>query len=554
MGDRTRGKRFRVRVTDIEDPLPDASFGSIGRYVEVAFPEEFEEPVVPQRLRLRFQEKQAEHVDLWTLTLFRVDLETREFTPVESSEVDVHKREVTAWVSEPGIYGLIGLPKHAGILETLRLFDRFSPQLLEEQDRGEHGLQDRICGLILCADPAPWGGGPMGPGDLCEKCLGLDVSYGFLPERYLWERPPIPRLREITDGEPAAGAPSLLGWGGNGWGEIGDGSKTQRDTPVWVVPQLDAKKVVGGGYDWGYWTLALGADGTVWSWGSNDSGQLGDGTLVTERSTPGVVAFLTDAVDIAAGGSHGLAVRSDGSVWTWGLLPPSAGSSRLPARFWGLSDIVAVAAGADFSLALRNDGRVFAWGWNGSGQLGDGTQVKRTDPVQVAGLTTVRSIAAGRLSSFAIKSNGAVVAWGEGALGNGGTARQLTPVPIPGLSNIEQISASDSGLARTTAGDVLFWGGGFWGESGDGTVNGPHLTPVQVPGLHQITEIAIRGLHCVALQSNGAVWAWGSGVSGDIGVEPAPYTQNSPITVPLPGGRQAAGIGAGGATSFAIVA
>ncbi len=131
--------------------------------------------------------------------LFRVDLESRTFTPVESSRVNVDKREVTAWVNQPGTYGLIGLPKHKAILETLRLFDRFGPQLLEERERGEHGLHDRICGLILCNDPTPWGDGPTGPGDLCTKCLGLDVSYGLLPEKYLLERPPaIPTFREVT--------------------------------------------------------------------------------------------------------------------------------------------------------------------------------------------------------------------------------------------------------------------------------------------------------------------------------------------------------------------
>src|SRR5262245_2936453 len=131
MAESKPGKRLELRVTDIEDPLPDATFGSIGRYVEVAAPEQRDEPLIPQRLTLSFDEKQAAHVDPWTLTLFRVELESRTFTPVESSHVDVDKRRVTAWVNQPGTYGLIGLPKHEAILETLRLFDRFGPQLLE---------------------------------------------------------------------------------------------------------------------------------------------------------------------------------------------------------------------------------------------------------------------------------------------------------------------------------------------------------------------------------------------------------------------------------------
>ena len=544
------GERLELRVSDIDDPLPDATFGSIGRYVEVAWPDQSDDPLVPQLLTLGFDEGRAVHVDLWTLMLFRVDRESREFTPVESSRVDVDKRQVTAWLDQPGTYGLIGLPKHLGVLETLRLLNRLSPQLLDERERGERGLQDRICGLILCADPTTWDAAPTPPGDLCQKCLGLDVSGGRLPEKYLLERQPhIPVFREVGTGtgEEPPGSPALVAWGENGFGQLGDGSITTRTAPVWVVPALAAKKVVSA--VGGVWTLALATDGTVWAWGDNSRGTLGDGTSV-DRSIPGRVGVLDNVVDIAAGQYHGVALRADGSVWKWGVDPDTlfGGTpeiiNRLPVLV-GLNNIVAVAAGDGHTLALRNDERVFAWGRNYGGQLGDGTRADRANPVLVPGLTAVRSIAAGGGTSFAIRGDYTVFSWGF-RLGTFVTIVDTTPVPVPGLSYVQQISVDGHVLARDIAGDVWFWGEGV---RGDGTSNRLYTTPVKVPfpGAPAITDIAVGETHSLALQSDGTVWAWGYNGSGQLGINAAygPYHQLTPASVPLPAGRRASGIAAG---------
>lgn len=548
------GALLELDVTEIDDPLPGATFGSIGRYVEACLRDPGDGPPVPRRLEIGFEAHQAQHVDTDTLTVFRVDVERREFTPVESSVVDVAGRLVTAWVTESGTYGLIGLPRHAGILETLVLLDRFEARLLEERERGSRELLDRICGLILCADPSAWGELPPGLDDVCTICRGLDIGYGRLPERYLWEREPRLRPLHATVADEPGATPAVLGWGWNAWGELGDGTTTQRPTPAWVATGLVAKKIVGGGVgDFGDWTLALATDGSVWSWGDNRAGQLGIG-LFAARTTPTRVGVLSDVVDVAAGPDHGLAAGSDGSLWRWGR-PHSPGGNpdRLPVRVFGVSDIVAVAAGHSFSLALRRDGRVFAWGDNSLGQLGDGSAMFRATPTEVPGLTAIRAIAAGSGSSFAIRSNGAVVAWGAGGtLGDGATANRLSPVAVPGLADVEQISVGYSALARTTGGEVWFWGQSFYGESGDGTGTGVHLTPVRVPGLQQVTAIAQGGSHCLAMRSDGSIWAWGSGIVGEIGITPV-YTQPSPIQVPLPGARRASGVGSGERSSFAIL-
>jgi Regulator of chromosome condensation (RCC1) repeat len=555
--ERKRPERFEILVTDVEDPLPDATFGSIGRYVEVARPDGLDEAFVPQRLALGFDEEQAEHVDHWTLMVFEVELESRRFTPLDSSRVDVDEREVTAWVDHPGTYGLIGLPKHPGVLETLRLLDRYGPQLLEERERGEHGLQDRICGLILCADPTKWGGDPTGPGDPCAQCLGLDPSYGRLPERFLLlqRKPPLswfpPHVAQPPP--PPPGPPSILAWGRNRFGSLGDGSTVERLTPVWVIALATATKIVGSDDT----TLALSPDGTVWSWGVDYRNPYAN------TSVPSRIAGLTNIVDIAQGGQHALAVRSDGSVWRWGSIEGygvyGPYFDSYPVQVGGLSDAVAVAAGRGFSLVLTRDPltgntRVWSWGDGEFGILGDGSlgSVYRPHPALVPGLTAVRSIFAGPFSAWAIKVNGDVLAWGWPPLGDGGPNGSPTPVPVPGLSNTEQICGWH-GLARNTAGEVWTWGDGDAGETGDGTRDW-HFTPVRVPSLQNITAIAAGESHCMALQSNGTVWTWGSDGEGQVGDGGmAISARPTPFEVPLPAGRHASGIGAGVAFSFAIL-
>ncbi|HVG58062.1 MAG TPA: hypothetical protein VNA24_05865 [Hyalangium sp.] len=167
---------------------------------------------------------------------------------------------------------------------------------------------------------------------------------------------------------------------------------------------------VAGGYDH---SLALRGDGTVWSWGK---ALLDNGTEI-DRLTPVHEPGLTSIMAIAAGGSHSLALRSDGTAWAWGAnnagqlgdgsTTPHSTAVRIPA----LTGVTALAAGREHSLALRSDGTVWAWGSNHAGQLGDGTEISRPTPVQVAGLTQVIAIAAGSGHSLALRSDGTV--WGN---------------------------------------------------------------------------------------------------------------------------------------------
>jgi len=286
----------------------------------------------------------------------------------------------------------------------------------------------------------------------------------------------------------------------------------------------------------------------VASWGINNTGQLGDGTT-TSRSLSGDIGAGNDVVQVATGygspSGHGLALRSDGTVWTWGangfgqLGDGTMDSRNAPAQVPGLTGVIQVAGGCNHSLALRSDGTVWAWGGNAAGQLGRGTTSDHeATPAEVTGLAGVTKISAGCGFSLALRSDGTVSAWGYdnvGQLGNGSVASSALPVKVAGLSHVTRISAGwDSSIATATNGisvvtSVWTWGANDYGQLGDGTL-ASHTTPERVTGLPvYIAGVAAGAKTAAVLGADGSVWAWGTDTSGQLGNAPA----STPVTRPV---------------------
>jgi len=347
-------------------------------------------------------------------------------------------------------------------------------------------------------------------------------------------------------------------WGGNRYGARGDGAITLMATPGLVQVNATGALAVAAGTAH---SLALLSDGTVWSWGANTSGQLGDGTT-ERRSTPAPVVGLQNVIAIAAGAETSMALRDDNTVWTWG-------NQRLvPTRVSGVDNVIAISTSGTHSLALRDDSTVWAWGSNARGELGDGTLVSRTTPAQVSQLVDVMRISTGPQTSYAVRYDGSAWGWGEngyGQLGGGGTSVWSTPGLIPGLNNVlaiaggsrhgmavladgsgrswglmgfddgtsstgyaphpmaslqgllEVVSGRNTAAATTATGAVWVESDNSWGQAGNGTTYSAS-TPVLVSGITGgVTSLAVGDEHMLAVQPDGTVWSWGSNTDGQLG-------------------------------------
>ncbi|MCL5057355.1 MAG: chitobiase/beta-hexosaminidase C-terminal domain-containing protein [Actinobacteria bacterium] len=343
---------------------------------------------------------------------------------------------------------------------------------------------------------------------------------------------------------------TVWAWGENRYGEVGDGTDSERLGPVQVkgaggVGNLDNVAALDAG-EW--YSTALKNDGTVWAWGRNNYGQLGSGTT-SSSFTPAQVrgpegtGFLTRIKAVAAGYQHAAALRADGTVWTWGVnfygeLGDGTGDPRstpVPVRgpdgIGFLTDVVAIAAGNEHTLALKSDGTVWAWGKNGLGELGIGAYDWNDHllPVQVTGLGSITAIAADEHFSMALGSDGTAWTWGDnyyGGLGDGtGASYRPSPVQVVGENGsgyLAGVSAIAAGFEHTVAlkpdGTVWVWGENMYGELGNGTKDyNVHQTPIRVPGLSGITGIYAGYEHTFAVDGAGAVWGWGANFSGQLG-------------------------------------
>jgi alpha-tubulin suppressor-like RCC1 family protein len=285
-------------------------------------------------------------------------------------------------------------------------------------------------------------------------------------------------------------------WGDNYAGQLATGTKTNSWVPV-RIPGLTGITSVAAAIDGtipGTTPLALKSDGTVWAWGANAGGQLGNGTSAGS-AVPVQVSGLTGVTSIAASNHSAYALKADGSLWAWGdnshgqLGDGTTEGSTVPVQVTGVSNVLSIALTTTGSTpgstiyARKKDGTVWAWGYNYEGQLGNGTRTNSSVPVQVSGLTGITNISAGYHRGYALRSDGTVWSWGDGfagGLGNGTTSLSAIPVRVSGLIGVTNISAGfHTGYAMKGTASVWSWGANGYGILGNGSAADSSV-PVQV--------------------------------------------------------------------------
>jgi alpha-tubulin suppressor-like RCC1 family protein len=383
---------------------------------------------------------------------------------------------------------------------------------------------------------------------------------------------------------------SLWAWGNNANGAVGDGTTANRSSPVQIGRSYNwydiekfntgtfyidkARNIYATGRDingvlgnlkpssyrsspvlvgsGGYWSMAIGhgggyaiaiseSNGTLWAWGYNNDGDVGDSTTIN-RSSPVQIGTQSNWSMISTSSSQStVAVKIDGTLWSWG----NGAGGRLgnglttyrssPVQIGTLSDWTYASAGADVVYALKDNGTLWTWGATSLGSLGDNTGIDKSSPVQIGTLSTWDKVSASMAGGYALKRDGTLWAWGansSGQLGDGTTVNRSSPVQIGTLTSWINIAGSYNTNSIFLKNDGTLWttGDNSIGQVGDGTTIN-RSSPVQIGTQTDWSAIFGATLSGYAIKTNGTLWGWGYNEHGQLSQEQRGVNFSSPVQI-----------------------
>jgi alpha-tubulin suppressor-like RCC1 family protein len=364
--------------------------------------------------------------------------------------------------------------------------------------------------------------------------------------------------------------PELWTWGDGTNGRLGNGATTGNiSTPVTTSAGGTNWKQVSAGF---LYTTAVKTDGTLWTWGYGNAGRLGN-AVTTNTSTP-VTTFAggTNWKQVSSGGYHTAAIKTDGTLWTWG----SGGAGKLGnavttntstpvTTFAGGTNWKQVSCGKDHTAAIKTDGTLWTWGTSSilgvpTGALGNAQTTNKSTPVTTfAGGNNWKQVTCGNAFTAAIKTDGTLWTWGSaggGKLGNGVTTNTSISTPVTtfaGGTNWKQVSSVGSShmAAIKTDGTLWTWGSGSNGKLGNGITTNTSTPVTTFAGGTNWKQASAGDTHTVAIKTDGTLWTWGRGSSGQLGNASVTLTNSTPVTT-FAGGTNWKQVSSGDAHTAAI--
>jgi len=335
----------------------------------------------------------------------------------------------------------------------------------------------------------------------------------------------------------------LWAWGYNADGNLGLNDITYRSSPVqvpgitWSKPARGWGNTDGGGE--AHSGLTSKTDGTLWSWGRGENGQLGLNDVIA-RSSPTQIPGTTWGTHQFIGGQQRGAIKTDGTLWVWGVNTNGtlgqnnrtnySSPVQIPGTTWKWVEF-----GNANSMGVKTDGTLWSWGYSRFGELGQNSNVRYSSPVQIPG--TWSTCAAGYYHMIAIRTNGTLWVWGDDSYGslaqNPVDVRRSSPVQVPGTTWASCSGGQHTSMGTKTDGTLWTWGAGGYGAMGVNT-NIKYSSPVQIPGTtwsQTQGDTSIHNNNAAALKTDGTLWVWGTGGSGQ-NAQNDRTQYSSPVQVP----------------------